>query len=139
VIGTDGYPIISYFDNGNGDLKVAACHDTACSTEPATLVTLDSTGRVGLFTSIDLSADGNPVISYHDADNSDLKVAACHDATCTTAPDVNALDTTGSTGVQTSMAVGIDGNPVIAYHDSSRSALKVAACGNPTCHLYPIG
>ena len=30
TIGTDGLPIISYYDNGNGDLKVAKCGSNIC-------------------------------------------------------------------------------------------------------------
>ena len=40
AIGTDGLGLISYNDFTNGDLKVAHCADTACTS--ATTATLDS-------------------------------------------------------------------------------------------------
>jgi hypothetical protein len=76
--GADGLGLISY--QGNGDLKVAHCADTACST--ATLATLDSDGIVGTYTSITTGADGLPLISYYDGTNGDLKVVHCADAAC---------------------------------------------------------
>ena len=35
AIGTDGYPIMSYFDSKNGDLKVVKCGNSACRRSPA--------------------------------------------------------------------------------------------------------
>ena len=58
----------------NGALKVAHCVDTACSS--ATFVKLDAAGMVGTYTSITIGADGLGLISYYDATNGNLKVAA---------------------------------------------------------------
>ena len=74
TIGADGYPVISYYDYTNGDLKVAKCLNPACTGTPTT-TTLDSTGNVGQYTSITIGADANPVISYYNYTNADLKVA----------------------------------------------------------------
>jgi len=51
TIGIDGLPVISYYDYTNGNLKVVKCGNPSCSAVNA-IVTLDSTGDVGLFTSI---------------------------------------------------------------------------------------
>jgi len=75
AIGTDGNPVISYLDDTNGDLKVARCNDPACAGGGETITAVDTAGNVGTDTSIAIGTDGNPVISYRDTTNSDLKVA----------------------------------------------------------------
>jgi len=68
------YPIISYYDETNDDLKIAVCNDIAC-TNP-TLTSLDSPGLVGQYNSLALNSDGYPVVSYYDGSpNVNLKVA----------------------------------------------------------------
>jgi hypothetical protein len=71
--GDNGNPIISYTDFSTLDLKVAACTTTGC-TGTATITTVDSTGDVGVYTSIAIRDNGLPVISYYDLTNSNLKV-----------------------------------------------------------------
>jgi len=74
AIGADGFPVISYYDQSNDDLKVVKCGDAACTVAGNTITTVDSTGSVGEYTSIAIGADGFPVISYYDQSNRDLKV-----------------------------------------------------------------
>src|SRR4029077_20055099 len=50
TVGTDGLGLISYYDLGDADLKVAHCANVTCSS--ATRTTVDSAGRVGLYTSV---------------------------------------------------------------------------------------
>ncbi|MCE2765081.1 MAG: hypothetical protein LW627_11275, partial [Ilumatobacteraceae bacterium] len=102
--------------------RVASCGDPTCTT--ATTRAIDTTGDVGWYTSIAIGVDGNPVISYYDDTNLDLKVASCGDPTCTTAT-TRAIDTTGRVGYSTSIAIGVNGNPVISYTDMTNSDLKV--------------
>ena len=64
--------IISYFDNTDGALKIAACNNPTCTT--STNTTIDSNGYVGYFTSIAIGTNGNPIISYYDYVNGALKV-----------------------------------------------------------------
>jgi hypothetical protein len=130
AIGTNGHPVISYFDVTNFDLKVAACNNPTCTT--STNSTIDSNDDVGLFTSIAIGIDGNPIISYYDDDNQDLKVAVCKNPTCTES-DNYTLDNAGDVGLFTSIAIGTNGNPIISYLDATNQDLKVAACNNPTC------
>ena len=79
-IGRDGLPIISYYDQTNGDLKVAHCGDAACSSGNI-LTTVDTNGDVGLDTSITIGVDGLPIISYH-KNCCDLKVVHCSNVFC---------------------------------------------------------
>jgi hypothetical protein len=134
TLGTDGLPVISYYDYTNGDLKVARCSNAACSSGNW-LVTVDSTGDVGLYTSIMLGADGLPVISYYDYTNGDLKVAHCGNATCNSNNILTTVDTNGDVGYFTSITLGADGLPVISYQESTNGDLKVAHCGNDPCNV----
>ena len=131
AISTNGNPIISYYDNANGDLKVAACNNPTCSTSTNTTID-NSSDMVGEFTSIAIGANGNPIISYLDNANKHLKVAACNNPTCTTSTK-STIDSAGEVGQFTSIAIGANGNPIISYHDITNGDLKVAACKNPTC------
>jgi hypothetical protein len=84
TIGTDGLPLVSYWDGGNGNLKVAHCANSACSSD-STFSTVDrvgSNGDVGKYSSVTIGADGLPLISYYDAGNGALKVAHCADTFC---------------------------------------------------------
>jgi len=134
TIGLDGNPIISYWDLTNGSLKVAACDNPTCTT--ATVSTIDSVTNNGAGTSIAIGADGNPIISYIDNGNTWLRVAACTNPTCDTtisAATTSTIDSVGVGSFRTSIAIGIDGNPVISYYDATNTNLKVAVCDEPTC------
>ncbi len=133
AIGTDGNPVISYFDQTNRDLKVAKCTNPAC-TGAATITAVDTVGDVGNYTSITIGTDGRPVVSYLDGTNLDLKIAKCANPACTGAATITAVDTAGNMGFHTSIAIGIDGNPLISYRDASVGGLKLAQCANPACN-----
>jgi hypothetical protein len=136
TVGTNGNPIISYYDSTNRDLKIAACNNPTCTT--STNSTIDSTGQVGYYTSIAIGTNGNPLISYLDYDNQDLKVAACNNPTCTGSTVLErstntTIDSAGLVGYTSSITIGTNGNPLISYNDATNGDLKVAACNNPTC------
>ena len=132
AIGLDGFPVISYYDVTNSALKVAKCANVFC-TGAATRTTVDSSGNVGMHTSIAIGADGNPVVSYQDQANLDLKVAKCVNPACTGSATTTTVDSAGSVGTNTSIAIGADGNPVVSYYDSNNSDVKVAKCANAAC------
>jgi hypothetical protein len=136
AIGDNGYPVISYYDTTNADLKVAACTTADCTGTP-TITTIDSADDVGWYLSIAIGNNGNPVISYHDVTNADLKVAACTAADCTGTPTVTIIDSTDGVGGYTSIAIGGNGNPVISYWDVTNDDLKVAACITADCTGTP--
>ena len=132
TIGADGLPIISYFDNTNGNLKVAHCGNVAC-TDGNTLTPVDTADDVGKHSSITIGADGLPIISYHKFTGLTLKVARCGNVACTGDNTLTTVDTAGTVGLYTSITIGADGLPIISYYKANNTVLKVAHCGNVAC------
>jgi len=84
AINNQGFPVISYFDDTNGHLKLARCSNATCA-PPVNLIAVDGVGWVGEYTSLALNGQGQPVISYYDSTNQDLKLAIVCD-TCAPPP-----------------------------------------------------
>ena len=134
AIGADGFPVISYWDQTAGALKVAKCVNAAC-TGVSTITTVDDpVNIVGQYTSIAIGVDSFPVISYRDLTTRSLKVAKCVNADCTGTSTITTVDDpANAVGQFTSIAIGTDGFPVISYHDITAQSLKVAKCVNAAC------
>ena len=84
--------------------------------------------------------DGFPVISHLNVDvnfSGLLMVTKCNDAACTGGDETITTvdDPSASAGLQTSIAIGDDGRPVISYwqYAEDGAKLKVTRCGNPSC------
>ena len=137
VIGTDNFPVISYWDEDANMLKVAKCNDTACTGNDETITSVTSGGRT---TSIAISQDGFPVISHRNNDlnfSGLLMVTKCNDAACAGGDELTTQvdDSLGSLSSAscTSLAISGDGYPVIAYGSREDNALHVAKCDDIAC------
>jgi hypothetical protein len=134
AIGADGNPVVSYYDATHGDLKVARCNDPACADGGETVSTVDATGDAGLWSSIAIGTDGNPVIAYQDQElglDRFLKVVRCNDPACTGGDEVAHTVASDDAGAYASLAIGADGNPVISYQGGA--GLSVAKCNDADC------
>ena len=116
---------ISYFDNTNDDLKYATCSSGCTTASNWVDVSVDITGHVGRYTSISIDSNDNAHISYYDTTNSDLKYATCSSG-CTTASnwDKVSVDTSGSVGYYTSIAIDSSDTIHISYFDNTNDDLK---------------
>jgi hypothetical protein len=136
AIGVDGFPIISYQDVATHALQVAKCVTPDCSGSTV-ISTLDgSPNVVASYSSIAIGSDGLPVVSYEDFSTVEgLKVAKCVNAECSGTSTITIVDggVDTSVGSYNSIAIGVDGFPVISYHDVSNKSLKVAKCLNHDC------
>ncbi|KKK57283.1 hypothetical protein LCGC14_3056020, partial [marine sediment metagenome] len=132
--------VISYYDATNKTLKVGSCQGNVngCNRRefsPSVVSTIDDAGDVGQYSSIAIGDDGFPVISYYDEGNGSLKVAKCFSEYCTGGNEkINFADTSVGVGQFTSIALGANGNPVIAYYDFANGNLKVSICGDTDCN-----
>ena len=124
-------PAISYYDWSNGDLKLAYDrNDNGDFADADEIITVDSTGNVGMYTSLAFDASGRPAISYYDVSNGDLKLAydRNNDGDFTDAGEIVTVDSTGDVGMYTSLAFG--SGLAIGYYDKTSGNLKLAWDGN---------
>ena len=146
AIGADGLPVLSFAGTTSGfpgstELVVAHCNDKPCAAS-ATINSAHPAGlgdHVGLYSSIAIASDGNPIISYYDSTNKDLLAVHCSTVACGFVPSPHlpvTLDSTGDVGRFTSIAVGTDGNPIVSYTDFTNLRVKAVHCSDSGCTAH---
>jgi hypothetical protein len=143
-----GNPVVSYYHEDYYDsqnrmkrvLKVAACNNPTCSTGViSSTVDFDDAAfisDIGAHTSLAINGLGNPVISYIDFWQGDLKVATCGNPTCTSGNTIATVDSPNPAkiGEDTSIDINpVTGFPIVAYYDATNRDVKLVTCGNLTC------
>jgi hypothetical protein len=133
AIGTDGTPIISYADTTLGAILVAKCENEICTSAKISTVD-DPENEVGGI-SIAIGSDDLPVIAYHDRTAGGLIVLKCNDEACAGGDETITVvdDPENYVGTYPSIAIGVDGLPVISYRDRTAGKIKVAKCNDPSC------
>ncbi|MEX2373517.1 MAG: hypothetical protein WD800_06905 [Dehalococcoidia bacterium] len=146
TMGADGHPVIAFRDGTRRALNVAHCGDPQCSDGGAITITEVDPGPdtddpridVGSDPSIALGADGLPIVAYHDSTRGALKIAHCDNRECTSA-SIAILDRgagqggAGGVGFDTSIQIGRDGLPIVAFRDADAQALRFARCSDERC------
>lgn len=137
AIGADGLPIIAYYDISNVNLKVAKCGNASCSTGNFVKI-VDAERGSGWYPSVAIGRDGKPVISYAIYDpgnvgNVRLRVIHCGDLSCGNENIITTVDNEMGSGYFSSIAIGGDGLPVVAYVNLKNDKFRVLKCGNTSC------
>jgi len=137
ALDASGNPVVSYYDNTNGNLKVMHCNDPGCAGNDESITSPDTVGQVGYRTSLVLDAAGNPVIVHQDVTQYDFHVVHCNDPDCAGSDEsITSPDPAGQSSPASRRAIALDmaGNPIIAYQDFSiNQDLKVMHCDDPNC------
>jgi hypothetical protein len=124
----DGLPVVTYRSSG---LWIQRCLDQACASR-SPVVPLE-TGAVGEDNAVAIGVDGVPIVSYFDRTNGDLKVVRCATTSCDAGAAPVTLSTEGNAGSHSSIAIGIDGKPVIAHYRFDSGHLAITRCADVTC------
>ena len=122
--------MISYYDITNQYLKLAT---RSIHTLTWTLETVDSATEVGQYNSLAFSPNGQPAISYYDANLKTLKFASKPSSTWV----ITTVDT-GLLGQYTSLAYAPDGHPSISYYAAGTADLKYAHYNGTTWNLENV-
>lgn len=136
VIDSDGFPIMGYQDF-HGQLKILHCGSVDCS-QGNVLTVVDSSENVGQFLSMTIGSDGLPIMSYYDFPHQHLKIAHCGKIDCTEGNYLSTLDSKEYGGVSTSIAIGKDGFPVIAFSGWPLENPKIMHCLTIICSKNTI-
>lgn len=83
--------------------------------------------------SMALGVDGFPIITYHDATGQDLMVLHCTNTACSSTDAPVRLVSSGSVGLHSSIAIGPDGLPIIAYSDDAATTIRIVFCTDVRC------
>ncbi len=117
-------PVIAYYDNTHGQLKLAVANGNKLTTGSFTITVVDGgkDGNVGGYASLAINDSDQPVISYFDFTHNALKVAIGTQS----GYNITTVDSLGVIGLYTSDAIDPKGNPAISYYDASNGLLKYA-------------
>ena len=136
TIGTDGLPVFAHGWGAGNALHITHCATPDCLQFSGT--TKFSTSVRVEYPAIAIGRDGMPVVAFRDATNGDVRVVKCDDVQCsaTGAGETDALVHSGGVndvGYYLSMVIGVDGFPIIAFHDGTEQSLKVTHCNDAAC------
>jgi hypothetical protein len=134
-----GYPVISYYDTTNAEIKLVRCGSPDCSTGNSIQTVDSSTASRRSNISMVLDSNDHPVISYADSHahilGDNLKLARCGSPDCASGNSIQIVDSGDWIGRFNSLALDSRGYPVISYSDQDTGVgyLKLARCGSPDC------
>jgi hypothetical protein len=133
AIGSDGFPVIAYWDINAKRLLFAKCNDVVCGSYSTS--SLDTDVGQPLYEgdiSLNIGRDGNPWIGYHQSALGDWRIAKCNNLACTSPTIIAALEFAGD-GHGVSMAIGSDGYPIAIHQNNVTDAPYFSHCNDASC------
>jgi len=135
ALDSDNNVFMSFYNDYSEELKHSYLHHDPF--DPV-IYMVDDAGDVGKFT--DIAVDERfypptPHISYFDATNENLKYAY---RTGAFSWHIDVVDSEGSVGKYTSLALDADGYPHISYRDETNQDLKYAYMDDVDWHIYTV-
>jgi hypothetical protein len=82
AIDSNGFPVIAYYNTTDEALFLKRCLDVDCTTSNQFEVESGTGLDLGVFVSLDLSANDTPVMAYREAVNGELRLARCDTPLC---------------------------------------------------------
>jgi hypothetical protein len=110
VLTPEDRPILTYYDEKMGDLRLARLEYPLSNT-----ARVDRTNKVGMYNSLALDDYGIAHMSYYDSTEGDLKYAKWVPGGFS----IESVDTYGDVGLYTSIKLDPNGYPRISYYDES--------------------
>ena len=132
AIGADGLPVVSYKNIDDFELMITKCGNAFCSSGNTTTQIADA-DNVGAFSSIAIGTDGLPIISYSNATDGDLMITKCGNSSCSSGNTTTQIADADDVGYYTSLAIGTDGLPIIAYDNFDYGKLIITKCADSSC------
>ena len=132
TVDSSNRPVIAYYDATNADLKVVHCNDMDCAGGFESITSPATTGNVGSYASLELTAGGLPVVSMVDATSDSLLLMLCNDANCA-GNDEQFRTLWNGPATHTSLGLAPGGLPVVSFYDASNGDLRLARCADTSC------
>jgi len=138
AIGSDGNPVITYYDSNTGDLKIGFCSNRFCSPNGFTSKTLyTASGNPARWPAISINSQGNPVVAFgNGASVKELDIITCLDKRCVNTQTEYVGTNTLTSLRGTSLMMGANGFPQVAYITQDNAGLKqlqIVSCQDVAC------
>jgi hypothetical protein len=114
------------------NLSLGICSNPTCTSLTISTIADVASSLNGQDNDVALTSTDIPIISFHDNNTNDIKLAVCDTLSCTS-PTVRDIDTSGSVGKASSIKLTPNNIPVISYFDFTNQDLKLAICNNTDC------
>lgn len=134
VLDSNGYPVITYYDTTNTELKIAHCNDANCSGGDESLTSPLSTlaKSLGSYSTLKLDDSGNPMVAYLNTTDTNLEYIHCDDINCSgdESPSLKVLDVNTTDFIRSQK--NTSGFPIIVAR-SGQNYPRVYICSDTNC------